>query len=394
MVVSGGTYTADPTAVQQLLGGLGRLKVGSHISSNPERQHIFQVDSTGTRLAITERSGRSTNLIIGKMGPSFSEVYLRQAASKDVFLAEGIESSTLNKELKDWRDRTVLSLPSEAVNGLKYLVAGKQFDFHRDSTGWRSGDKAVETAVINPPLAALADLRADSFIDTALRVQTNPLSVSVEGAQNIALNFFPTLPDSAVYYVQASNSAQWFVVNKTTARQIFTPVSQTGGTVASVKEHETTATASEPPKKSVVVAPPPERKTAPSLAPASRNPLRRTTQPLPSPRENPRTESSRAPGSRTTSPGTGTARTASPRTTSPRTSPLMPPAQQNATKPTTGAGAADDEGELSVHTVAKGETMQSIALKYSVSVEQIMKWNLLKTIVVKPGQELYIFQKK
>jgi LysM repeat protein len=38
--------------------------------------------------------------------------------------------------------------------------------------------------------------------------------------------------------------------------------------------------------------------------------------------------------------------------------------------------------------------MTSIAQQYKVSVEQILKWNLLKSISVKPGQELYVYQKK
>jgi LysM repeat protein len=71
--------------------------------------------------------------------------------------------------------------------------------------------------------------------------------------------------------------------------------------------------------------------------------------------------------------------------------------EQAAQKPpaTTPAGAGgDDEGELTVHIVKKGESMTTIAQQYGVTVEQILKWNLLKSISVKPGQELYIFVRK
>jgi LysM repeat protein len=54
----------------------------------------------------------------------------------------------------------------------------------------------------------------------------------------------------------------------------------------------------------------------------------------------------------------------------------------------------DEDGDLTVHTVKRGETMQTIAKKYNVTVEQILKWNLLKSINVKPGQELYVYIKK
>ncbi len=62
--------------------------------------------------------------------------------------------------------------------------------------------------------------------------------------------------------------------------------------------------------------------------------------------------------------------------------------------PAPAQGGADDEGELKVHVVKKGETMTSIATSYGVTVEQILKWNLLKSISIKPGQELYIFVRK
>ena len=58
------------------------------------------------------------------------------------------------------------------------------------------------------------------------------------------------------------------------------------------------------------------------------------------------------------------------------------------------AVGTDDDGDLTVHTVVKGETMPIIAKKYNVTVEQILKWNLLKSIAVRPGPELYIYVKK
>ncbi|MBI3364560.1 MAG: DUF4340 domain-containing protein, partial [Ignavibacteriae bacterium] len=77
-------YAADQNTVHQLLSGLSKFKAGSLISSNPEKQSLFQVDSSGTKLTVTDRSGTITSFIIGKMGPSFSEVYFRLPNSKDV----------------------------------------------------------------------------------------------------------------------------------------------------------------------------------------------------------------------------------------------------------------------------------------------------------------------
>ena len=77
----------------------------------------------------------------------------------------------------------------------------------------------------------------------------------------------------------------------------------------------------------------------------------------------------------------------------PQTSNASPVNTHSAGKAST-TDSTEDEGELTVYTVKRGDTMQLIARKYDVSVEQILKWNLLKSIAVKPGQELYIYVRK
>ena len=43
-----------------------------------------------------------------------------------------------------------------------------------------------------------------------------------------------------------------------------------------------------------------------------------------------------------------------------------------------------------IHTVRKGDTLYAISRKYSVTVDEIKKWNDLKTNTLEVGQELII----
>jgi LysM repeat protein len=54
----------------------------------------------------------------------------------------------------------------------------------------------------------------------------------------------------------------------------------------------------------------------------------------------------------------------------------------------------EEIGELTLHTVKSGETIESISRKYRVTLRQIMKWNALSTPKVKPKQDIYIFVRK
>jgi len=387
-------YAADQNAVHQLLGGLSKFKAGSLISSNPEKQNLFQVDSSGSRVIITDRSGKTTSLVIGKMGPSFSEVYFRMVDSKDVYLGQGVDSWIFNKEIKDWRDKSIITAPSEVVRGLTYTVGSKQYSFHKDSSGWKSGEKTLDANTMNPALNTLANLRADDFIDTAMTMNTHPIALHISGAEDATLNFYPLLPDSARYYVQRGNANQFFVISKSTAQQIMKPIEQPG-------THTSTVTA--PPTKtepehSPVSSPPVvvEKKTTPvhSPPPSSTGVAKNETPKKVTPKGTASHDKGKIeePVSRQTKPPVSkpAEKTSTPAANN------MSAVEKELSKPSPAKSSSniDEEGELTVYAVKSGETMTSIAKKFNVSPEQILKWNLLKSIAVKPGQELYIYVKK
>jgi LysM repeat protein len=387
MITSPSSYTADPVAVLQILQGLSKFRVGSLISSNPEKQRLFQVDSSGTQITTTERSGKTNSMIIGKMGPSFSEVYCRPPASKNVFLGEGLDSWTVTKELKEWRDKTIASIPSESVQRLSYSVNNKEFDYVRDSTSWKLGETTVESSVMNPPLSTLASFRADDFVDTTMRFQTQPVRVSVKGATNVALELHPVLPDSSKYYVQSSASPQIYVINKYTAQQLLKPVDHSKPAQKSPFAKKEEPKHIPPPVKTAQKqeAPPPQKKTTEQPPAKVTQAPEKSAGTQPVIQEKPATKSAPPPVV-TTEKKAPAKQTASPAA-------VAPTITEKGKQPAT-TTAADDEGDLTVYTVKAGDTMPLIAKKFNCSVEQILKWNLLKSINVKPGQELYIYEKK
>ncbi|HEV8537458.1 MAG TPA: DUF4340 domain-containing protein [Bacteroidota bacterium] len=376
-ITSPARYQADPAAVTRLISGFSKFKVGSLVSSNPEKQRLFQVDSSGTQVLVTERSGKSTGLVLGKTGPSFSDVYFRLPASNDVYLGEGIDSWSINKELKEWRDKTILAQPSEAIQDLSFSSGGKQYDFHRDSTTWVSGGKTIETAEINPLLSTLSNLRADDFIDTSVNFSSLPVTIDVHATENVTLNLYPSTPDSSKYIVKSSTGSQLYVISKYTAQQLLKPITQ--GAPA-----KTSIAAVPPPTSSEIGEKTPEVKKMPKQVTetetaSKRPPDKKATELVESLKKEETTSPPAPTGGKTRTAES----TQSPSSTSSR-------GKASNTTPT----SPEDEGELTVYTVKKGDTMQSVAKKYSVTVDQILKWNLLKSIAVKPGQELYIYERK
>lgn len=436
-ITSHGNLAADPARVMEVVGGLSRFRPGSLVSSNPAKQPVFQVDSSGSLVTLTERSGAKRQIIIGKMGPSFSEVYFRLPGESNVHLGSGITTWSLEREIRDWRDRTIFASPAESITGLTVTSAGKTRTFTRDSAGWSSGAGPVPVETINPLLTALSNVRAEDFIDSAVQFSGAPARVEVAGAVTTTLEFYRLAGDTARYAVRASSSPQVFVVGKYAAGQLLKPIgdARVAG-LASVRkgaaaeqqasaadepgpEDVATETAAAPPvtpPKTVTTQPArqesrePARQEAvpPAAEPAGRAETGKASEPPPQKpaaggavnpfKQKPAGErAAQAPAVGTPPAGTRTGedqgRNVPARTESrPAQTPPATPAVK--AQPPAAGGGADDEGELTVHVVRKGESMTTIAKQYGVSVEQILKWNLLKSISVRPGQELYIFVRK
>jgi LysM repeat protein len=373
-------FAADPSNIAQLIGGLSKFTTGSLISTNPEKQNIFQVDSTGTTVTVTDRSGKSTSVVIGKMGPSFSEVYFRLPTSKDVYLGKGIDTWSLNKEVKDWREKTIVNQPTESIKDLTYSSGNKEFAFHRDSTGWKSGSGVLDAATMNPTLTSLSNLRADDFIDTVANLQSHPVTIAIHGSQNVNLNLYPSLPDSSKYFVQSSISSQMYVISKWTAQQLLKPIEQGHEGISKPVQVAARPKKEVPPPPPIVEKKVPQKKatTPPSIA--NKVPEKKSPSPSSPVVKKEPARITEKPAQKNIQP---------PPTSKPVSTPSTTPL-----KTQTPTAAPEDEGDLTVHTVSSNESMTTIAKKYNVTVEQILKWNLLKSIKVKPGQELYIYIKK
>lgn len=215
----GWRYPADESSVKRLLSNMQNLKIRSLISSNPQKQNLFQVDSTGTQILLTDRNGNAEGIVVGKMGPSFSETYIRPARSSNVYLAEGISSWEVNKELRDWRDKTILKVVQDSVRAISYKYAKDQFSVTRDSV-WRIKKDTVASSVMTGILSSLANLRADDFVDSAAKVSPPQVRIEIADPQRTTLKFSPVPPDSARYWVTSSATSQLFIMNKWNVQNI------------------------------------------------------------------------------------------------------------------------------------------------------------------------------
>jgi hypothetical protein len=215
-------YPADEYWVEQLVAGLHGLRVVSPISSNPEKQHLFEVDTTGTQLIITDRKGDRKELIVGKPGTLTLEVYVRPANSNDVYLVQGLNPFELNKEPKDWRDKRMALLAKDSIREVAFSYETERFSLEKDSV-WRLNPPApnVDETKVNDFLAQLVNVRATDFVDSTIQISLPRLRLEIAAPDRVTMLFAPVPPDTAHYYVTSSTSSQIFLLNKWTAQALF-----------------------------------------------------------------------------------------------------------------------------------------------------------------------------
>jgi hypothetical protein len=123
----------DSTRVNRFLDELEELSFASVVSTNPERQAKFGVDSLGS--AVVVQSGDDERrLIVGNSGPDYQTVYVRLGGDDRVLSTRGRVSVDATSDY--WRDRTIMSVPGDAVMGVRVETADGSYGVSILSGRW------------------------------------------------------------------------------------------------------------------------------------------------------------------------------------------------------------------------------------------------------------------
>ena len=175
---------ADARSIESAIGKGKSTRLSSLISSNPEKQPLFQVDSNGTLVRMYEKGMERAAFRIGKPGPGYTDTYVRREGDTGVYLADGMLTQLFGKPSRDWRDKAILSVTPEAVRSVRFHYGDTTFSLQAQDSLWSVDGVPATEHVVQSFLSSLAALQADEFVDTALTV-IPPLvgMLDVDGAQ-------------------------------------------------------------------------------------------------------------------------------------------------------------------------------------------------------------------
>ena len=208
-------YRADQANVCQIIHQIKNLEIKNIVSDNAEKHSVFQVDQTGTQVIVYEKGVEKASFILGKMAANYSESYARRLNSNDVLIIEGASNYMFGRPVKDWRDKTILTTPKESIKEVRYHYGDTTFNITFNDSAWFAGKDKAQQSIVEGIVSSLSNFQADDFIDSTVSPKVTAM-ITYAGTR---LRFsFNKLTNK--YYVQSSNSSQWFVLEQWKANQV------------------------------------------------------------------------------------------------------------------------------------------------------------------------------
>jgi len=101
VVASAENAEANQTLIDNLIAALKDLKTGNIISQNQEKLASFDLsEDKATKLKLSDNQNTLLEILIGKMGPSYTDTYIKKVDSNNVLLVSQDLNSLVNQP--DW----------------------------------------------------------------------------------------------------------------------------------------------------------------------------------------------------------------------------------------------------------------------------------------------------
>jgi len=140
-----------PAAESEIIGltsALGQMEIVRVIDESPTDLKEYGLDAPRIEVEFKSGEGKpSGRLLVGSKTPTGASLYARRNDEKRVFLIPDFQDSSLNKSTFNLRDKALIKIARDKVDGLEVNVSAKPIQFAKDGSDWK----------ITKPIAARAD---------------------------------------------------------------------------------------------------------------------------------------------------------------------------------------------------------------------------------------------
>ena len=177
LVASMDNYPADQEAVDEMFDKVAGFKTVDLASTNPEKQSVFQVDSSGAEAKLSDANDNIlAHLFVGKTTPGVFSSYIRAADSNNVYTGEGYLKATFDKGHRTWKDRTIFNFNKGDVTHLTIKSEEEEIELQLDAEGrWQ---------MLKPVASAVNQTEIDSLLDKLSALETDDFEEEQDPAEH------------------------------------------------------------------------------------------------------------------------------------------------------------------------------------------------------------------
>lgn len=221
----GKTYNADQAVPGDLIAELNGLKTQSVVATSDDRWDQFEVtDSLGTRVKLFNQDKLLADVIIGKFTfsqPRNMTSYVRLAEDDDVYGVEGMVGMSFNRDLKAFRNKTVIQSGSSDWTKLLFSYpADSSFVLEKVNEKWMVDDQPADSMSVVQFFNSITRLNEGRYADEVPSGTPTHL-LSIEGSKEQPITVSGYYLDEENFIFESSMNAGTYFNNPELAEKVY-----------------------------------------------------------------------------------------------------------------------------------------------------------------------------
>jgi len=223
---NGKQYLVPQSKVENLFDQLLRIKPERVAARSKDKWKEYKIDSTSTRVQVSEGNDKVLDLIIGKFSyqqPRSMSTYVKLANDNDVYEVDGFLDITFNKDANSFRDESIVVSDKGKWNKLTFDSdnLNDSFDLVKVDNHWQINGTKTDSAKTEKALSTLSRITNNSYLNlekSNFPNQTSKLTIEVEGGTPITVTAYQ---DSTNYVIESSQNPDNYFDGKKVGTKIF-----------------------------------------------------------------------------------------------------------------------------------------------------------------------------
>lgn len=158
---------ADKDAIDTAISKLAELEAGAVAATKVENHDRLEVtDAKGVHVVAKQGDKLLADLLIGAY--LSGNTMVRESGATNVATAKGSIKYPFDKDVKEWRDRSMVDVPVEQVQSVVFTNKSGTWKFVKDDKEWKQapGEKAIpefDASKVSSIVSNAASMRANDF---------------------------------------------------------------------------------------------------------------------------------------------------------------------------------------------------------------------------------------